>query len=265
MKRTSVIAAFLVISLPSVVTAQELTFNIHGSAKSCYDIWQLDRAIAGQYQSLFDGWTVADYDAAIAWASQCSQYGWQNAASSRIPTLQSLSAPLRPVIHAPPPVEEPKGIVFHGDIASWSGIPPLPPDSGKKQTPHRSIQCTVGDATDHMVSIWTTEKGCKEWLDAAKRLATNGPTHRQVEDFRARQIASEPADPNNIYAMFLCFKSIGSCRAIPEIFPTLNACHFRAGQMTLYKNPTPEGHFLVPPDMWYECRSKHMDRWQPAR
>lgn len=156
------------------------------------------------------------------------------------------------------------GPAFHGDIASWSGIPPLPPDSGAKQTPHRSAHCTVADAADHVVSVWTTEKACKEWLDEARKLAASGPTVRQIEDLRARQIASEPADPNHIYAMFLCFKILGSCQAMTEIFPTLDACHFRAKQMTPYK-PTPDGHFPVPPDMWYECRSKHVDTWEPTR
>jgi hypothetical protein len=278
MKRISVTVAFLVLSFPSLLAAQAQTFIIHGSAKRCNDITQLDSALFSHYEPFFAGWTLEDYDTAIAWASQCSQYGWQNTASSRIPTLQSLSAPLRPVVvQAPPRVEEPKGIVFHGDIASWSGIPPLPPDSATKQSPQRSVHCTVGDAADHMVSIWTTEKGCKEWLDAANKLAANGPTHRQVEDFRARQIAYEPADPNNIYAIFLCFQVNGECQmyGAPRMqlgeytaaitFVNAKACQeYISSRLTPYK-PNAQGRSTAGPGMWYECRSKHVDTWQPAR
>lgn len=71
-------------------------FLVHGTPRRCNDITQLDRALSVRYQPFFAGWTLADYDAAIQWATDCSQYGWQTEANSRIPTLQSLSAPLRP-------------------------------------------------------------------------------------------------------------------------------------------------------------------------
>jgi hypothetical protein len=137
MKRTSVIVAFLVLSFPSALAAQAQTFIIHGSAKLCNDITQLDRALSSHYEPFFAGWTLADYDAAIAWASQCSQYGWQNTAPSRIPILQSLSTPLRPVVQAPPPVEEPRAgelkVIHHAKAIVVKTAEPEPPKSGFTQ------------------------------------------------------------------------------------------------------------------------------------
>jgi hypothetical protein len=98
---------------------------------------------------------------------------------------------------------------FHGDIASWSGIPPLPPGT-KPQSFPGAVHCNVGDAVGHMVSIWTTEKGCAQWLDEAKKLAASGPTNRQVTEFQDRQREALPIERNTVYALFLCFQ--GTCQ-----------------------------------------------------
>ena len=165
---------------------------------------------------------------------------------------------------------------FNGDIASWSGIPPFPPDSGTEPTPQRSVHCSVGDAADHMADIWTTREACKEWLDAARKLNANAPTAQQIEAFKARQIALEPADPNHIYAIFLCFQVNGECQmyGAPRMqlgeyttattFVNVKACQDHISKLTPYK-PDAQGHSPVGQGMWYECRSKHVDTWQPAR
>lgn len=67
-------------------------FAIHGAERRCIDITQLDRALSTSYGAYFNGWVRADYDEAIAWSTECTRYGWQSVASSRVSLLQAREA-----------------------------------------------------------------------------------------------------------------------------------------------------------------------------
>lgn len=76
---------------------------------------------------------------------------------------------------------------FHGDIATWTGIPPLPPSASTSTSPRTPVSCTVADAADHMVTIWATRRDCDKWIKEAKNLAKSGPTRMQIESYKREQ------------------------------------------------------------------------------
>jgi hypothetical protein len=76
-----------------------------------------------------------------------------------------------------------------------------------------------------------------------------------------------------IFAMFFCsqWDVHIDCHAYPfsappAIYRTLADCKSQA-QVMVYGNPPKNGryHPQGAPNMWYECRSKHVDTWEPAR
>jgi len=48
-------------------------------------------------------------------------------------------------------------------------------------------------------------------------------------------------------------------------FRSLAECQQYAKRVSGLVTPPTNGRFPVPGGMWYECRSKHADTWQPAR
>lgn len=82
---------------------------------------------------------------------------------------------------------------FNGNIATWTGIPPLPPSASSSESTKSPVYCTVADAADHMVSIWVTKKDCDEWINEAKELAESGPTPMQIEGYRREQCVQKLA------------------------------------------------------------------------
>jgi hypothetical protein len=69
-----------------------------------------------------------------------------------------------------------------------------------------------------------------------------------------------------IYAMFLCFQASGMCRSPNAPLRSLAECEQQAQTYSGVIRPNSRGRFEVPggAGMWYECRSKHVDTWQPA-
>lgn len=74
---------------PALLHAQAgETFLIHGTARSCSGITQLDSALADDSQQFFTGWDEKDYADAAAWAQACAEYGWHVASRPRLPLLK---------------------------------------------------------------------------------------------------------------------------------------------------------------------------------
>lgn len=69
--------------------AQQQTFWVHGSARSCSDITQLDSALMSGSQLFFAGWSAKDYDDALLWSQSCAAYGWHIPGQPRIPLLHA--------------------------------------------------------------------------------------------------------------------------------------------------------------------------------
>jgi hypothetical protein len=63
---------------------------IHGRPRSCDNIIELDYARQRNDLRYFAGWTDQDYEAAVAWASVCSQYGYPGWGPSRFQFLRAL-------------------------------------------------------------------------------------------------------------------------------------------------------------------------------
>lgn len=75
-----------------------------------------------------------------------------------------------------------------------------------------------------------------------------------------------------IFAAFLCIQTLAFCELqAPPVFKSLKECKQFLNQAT---KPIPgitqltliDGRFFVGQNrgMWYECRSKHVDTWEPA-
>ncbi len=162
------------------------------------------------------------------------------------------------------------------DIASFTGVPPLPPDAAEQPFPG-AVHCTVSGAAGHMVSIYVTPSSCTQWLAAAQKLSANGPTEKEILAFQAQQELAETGG-SEIFALFLCESYSNTCKmeGAPRIdsmgnaiqamtFRTLVECQNYPQKMGLFTPPN-HGRFMMPnnPKMWYECRGKHIDNWEPA-
>jgi L,D-transpeptidase ErfK/SrfK len=64
-------------------------FVVHGTARNCTSITQLDSALASNYQGFFAGWSEQDYRDAIVWSQACADFGWHVPNRPRIPLLQA--------------------------------------------------------------------------------------------------------------------------------------------------------------------------------
>ena len=79
-----------------------------------------------------------------------------------------------------------------------------------------------------------------------------------------------------IFALFLCIQATGTCHMFgasrvtfagvaQEItFRSLAECQQYAQRITHLVTPPTNGRFPAPGGIWYECRSKHVDTWEPA-
>jgi L,D-transpeptidase ErfK/SrfK len=64
-------------------------FMVHGTARNCSSITQLDSALSSDYQAFFAGWSEQDYSDALAWSQACADFGWHVPGRPRIPLLQA--------------------------------------------------------------------------------------------------------------------------------------------------------------------------------
>jgi hypothetical protein len=67
-----------------------------------------------------------------------------------------------------------------------------------------------------------------------------------------------------IFALFLC--AMGTCELVPIMpngtFATLAACQQHIGRKLGASDRN--GHFPMANGMYYECRSKHVETWEPT-
>jgi len=68
---------------------QTRLFVIHGVAKNCAAISQLDSALISNYQPFFAGWSEKDYADTLAWSEACAEYGWHVAGRPRLALLRA--------------------------------------------------------------------------------------------------------------------------------------------------------------------------------
>jgi hypothetical protein len=169
-----------------------------------------------------------------------------------------------------------------------TGIPrlPLPKNIPPQDSPSKDlVHCTVsGAGRTGYVSIWLTAADCDAWLKLAADY--NQKYGKTLAQFKARQEAQQnqndeakrqqEAGPGRrmIYALFLCFKDLGTCQleGAPRVtfagvtpamtFNSLAECQGYAKRVTGLITPPREGRFMVANGMWYECRGKPVDSWE---
>jgi hypothetical protein len=109
-KITESLVSTTALCLCSLVQAQTAappqTFLVHGTARTCSAITQLDSALATDSQQFFEGWNEKDYADAVAWSQACANYGWHIPGRPRIPLLQTQhDRALGPAPDPNPPVQ----------------------------------------------------------------------------------------------------------------------------------------------------------------
>ena len=82
------------------------------------------------------------------------------------------------------------------------------------------------------------------------------------------RVQAQNDEDSRIYAIFLCQHATNTCTKqgyySSLIFNTLAECYSYATFIT-HQSPTADGHFLMSEDLWFECRSKRVDTWQPTQ
>jgi L,D-transpeptidase ErfK/SrfK len=91
---SAALIAFLALSCNSPTIRGQVAppaplFVVHGTARNCSSITQLDSALSSNYQAFFAGWSEQDYSDAIAWSQACTDFGWHVPGRPRIPLLQA--------------------------------------------------------------------------------------------------------------------------------------------------------------------------------
>jgi len=172
-----------------------------------------------------------------------------------------------------------------------TGIPrlQLPENIPSQESPSKElVHCTVWSAgrTDY-VSIWLRKSDCDAWLKTAAeynqkygQALEQVKNHRFAEQNNAKEAKrQQQAGPGRtiIYAIFLCFQSVSRCQmegasrvtfagVTPDMtFRSLADCEQYAKRVSGLITPPTGGRFVMPGGMWYECRGKHVDTWEPAR
>jgi L,D-transpeptidase ErfK/SrfK len=124
----ALIACLLCCNSPTIrgqVVPPAQLFVVHGTARNCSSITQLDSALSSNYLAFFAGWSEQDYSDAIAWSQACADFGWHVPGRPRIPLLQAQHdkalgpVPARVRIPADSTVQRP------GTPTDLSGEPPV--------------------------------------------------------------------------------------------------------------------------------------------
>ncbi|CAE6939172.1 hypothetical protein R69608_05140 [Paraburkholderia nemoris] len=114
--------------------------------------------------------------------------------------------------------DSPNPIRFKGDIASWSGIPPLPPHSSKTQISPTQAHCSATDIMNHSADAWMSRTACDDWIKEASDLNKRGPTQSQVTNFcmtqgvtyqQAASYRDEGMSPQSAFASLKSLKDQG--------------------------------------------------------
>jgi hypothetical protein len=106
-------------------------------------------------------------------------------------------------------------------------------------------------------------------IDAASTTALADAWFRARNAALAKEMAPPPEeDYSRIYALFECIRATEiMCRLSPAsryTFNTLSDCQQYA-RMYAPQGPDAQGRFVMTGNFWFECRSKHVDAWEPAR
>lgn len=146
---------------------------------------------------------------------------------------------------------------------------------GYPRNPEIDVFCRPGGAE----AIWTTRVDCDSRA-AAREAAQSLAYHQQQTQAQRAAEQEQQRHPGVtlVYALFQCVNSndyatcsrqgearVTSMGVVPDwLFETLAECQNSARQIT-HSRPTPEGHFPLGNVIWYECRSKRIDTWEPAQ
>jgi hypothetical protein len=176
-------------------------------------------------------------------------------------------------------------------IEKETGIPPMPMPRNIPQQESQSndlVACSVGGAgrSDYVI-IYLKKPDCNAWLRVA--MDYNKKYGQALEEFKNRRDAEQErvaearrqhqAGPGRsiIYALFLCFRATGTCQmqgasrvtfagvTQDMTFASLAECQEYAKRVSGLVTPPSEGRFMLPNGMWYECRGKSFDTWEPMQ
>jgi hypothetical protein len=258
----------------------------HGNYYTCFEVKYLRNSLADQPRD-FKLWSEKELSDLRAFVNTC-QAKYRADVSATLPLLDTLKSRIadldtideakrREEFALQPPLPPPRP-VFAGDIGSWTRIPPLPRGL-HTQSRERSTRCELQDWDGHMSRVWATEKACADWLAKGRKLDEEGPSPEQIAEFKAKQrvakIAAMPAIPGTIYAVFFCMRITDSCKMIDgphmslnmympgTVYNRLSEC-MEGAQRYSPEYPDEDGRLMNGPDMWYECRSRHIDTWEPV-
>jgi hypothetical protein len=134
-----------------------------------------------------------------------------------------------------------------------------------------------GTSSDVTVKLLATssnlcndDAGAQNALDEMQSPATAAQDN--VEEEKRQQQAG--AGRVVVYALFICSQRGGMCQmqgGLPDTtYRSLAECEQWARRMSGFKGSPHDGRFpvwnsAIENDMWYECRGKHVDTWEPAR
>jgi len=82
-------AAFLLASISAIAQTRGPTFRINGKLVSCHDLSGLDYALYQHNEVYFAGWSLQDYQTAIAWEDRCAPPQWEHEKQTRKSELQA--------------------------------------------------------------------------------------------------------------------------------------------------------------------------------
>jgi hypothetical protein len=131
------------------------TFLVHGTARSCGAITQLDSALASDSQQFFAGWSEKDYADAIAWSQACSKYGWHVPGRPRIPLLQAQRD--KALRGGPPAAPAAQAAVTLSTQKEASVAPGIPLDTPTIQIKETQPEVS-GDEHFHQEAVWVAQR-----------------------------------------------------------------------------------------------------------
>jgi hypothetical protein len=88
---------------------------------------------------------------------------------------------------------------FDGDIATWTGVPDLPPTAADMPKPGY-VHCSVGAVTGQIISIWLPRADCVAWIKRAQEMSAKGPSIREINEYRIHQCLARFAGQMQSYS-----------------------------------------------------------------
>jgi hypothetical protein len=69
----------------------------------------------------------------------------------------------------------------------------------------------------------------------------------------------------SIFALFFCVQTTCTMQGGGQTYGSLVACQRAAAATSGLITPPTNGRYGIPNGGWFECRSKHVDTWEPVR